>query len=204
MMTNIRKYFLAAALMTVWGTAPLCGIPFLTITLDPAGGSISGAPGDLIGWGFTLSSTTTDWLSGTSSALTFETNASVGIYTDFIGLQGGPPPSFAVGPLATWTQIFDGISEGAGSYAIAAGAIPFSQNSGLLLFSFDVFDGDPTLGGAQIDSDSESAPFTVTVTEPVNVVPEPATFGLLAFGLMGLIAPSRRRLRGDTKARRGR
>ena len=95
-----------------------------TINLNPSGGAISGMPGDTVGWGFTLTNDTASWLSVTSSALTFETNPLLGSFTDFIGLQGGPLPSFALAPFTAWTQSFDGISQGIGAYAISGSPCP--------------------------------------------------------------------------------
>jgi len=173
-----------------------------TLTLDPVGGSISGLPGQTIGWGFTLTSNATDWISVTSSALTFETNPSLGIYTDFIGLQSGPSPSFAVAPGASWTEVFDGISQGIGSYALDPGAIPFSQNTGQLMVFFDIFNGDPTNGGIQTGSDFVSAAFSITVDAPAPSVPEPATLGLTFLALAVFAADRAKRPVGLLGARR--
>jgi len=57
------------------------------IIFDPSGGAISGAPGDTIGWGFTVQSDPGMMTSFLSSFTLFETNPSIGLYTDFIGSQ---------------------------------------------------------------------------------------------------------------------
>ncbi|MFN0169284.1 MAG: PEP-CTERM sorting domain-containing protein [Bryobacteraceae bacterium] len=177
------RLFCAASLVFGIGSTPL---PASTLVLDPLSGSISGQAGQNIGWGFTLTSlSTTDWISVTSSALTFETNPSLGTYTDFIGLQGGPSPAFAIAPLAAWTEVFDGVTQGIGAYLLDSGAIPFSQNTGQVLVSFDTYDDDPSNGGQQTGSSSFSVPFSVTVDAPA-AVPEPSTLGLAALAVLAL------------------
>src|SRR6266542_1257762 len=138
------RWFCTVPLLILLSAAS-AGASSITLTTDPANGAIAGAPGSTIGWGFSLTSTyTTEWVSFTGSALTFETNPTVGTYTDFIGLQGGPLPFFAVAPSTTWSQTFDAVmQQGIGSYAIDPGAILSSQNIGSLLLFFDIFDSDP-------------------------------------------------------------
>jgi hypothetical protein len=173
----------------------------LTFTLDPAGGGITGGPGDTIGWGFTLVNDTNSWISVTSSALTFETNPSLGTYTDFIGLQGGPLPSFALAPSTQWTQAFDAAGGfGAGSYSIAADAALAAVDSGSLLVNYDLFNGDPSNGGLQTGSDSISALFSVTIGASSGgpSTPEPATSALAALAALGLLVLARSRNPGRT------
>ena len=168
---------LACAAVTI--TFPLCADTVALILKSP-GPAITGAPGDTIGWGFTLDwSSPTNWISVTSSALTFETNPTLGAYTDFIALQGGPEPFHALAPNTSWSEMFDEVTQqGIGSYAIDPGAVPFSQNSGFIRVFYDIFDGNPSLGGAQIGSSEASRPFDVRITEPIAAVPEPSTLRL--------------------------
>jgi hypothetical protein len=151
----------------------------VTLDLNPLGGSITGGTGDTVGWGFKLTNSTADWISVTSSALTFETSPSLGVYTDFIGPQSGPAPSFALPPFTFWSETFDGVSQGIGSYAIASNAALFAQDSGQILVSFDEFNGDPTNGAVQTGSSKVSAEFTVNIA-PAAQVPEPSTLPLVA------------------------
>ncbi len=87
--------------------------------------SLSGAPGDVVGWGF--SSTNDDFFQSISfgqSILINETNPSLGTYMDMIGPQGGPD-NFAVDPGETWSQGFSILSQqGLGSFTIDPGATP--------------------------------------------------------------------------------
>ena len=61
-----------------------------TLTTTTVNGAIAGPPGGVIGWGFTLTSDPGDWISVVTSSLIDETDPSLGVYTDFIGLEGGP------------------------------------------------------------------------------------------------------------------
>ena len=180
-MHYLPKSCLIATLAALWGAGAVRAAS-INLNLAPPGASISGPPRSTVGWGFTLVNPDTDWISVTSSALTFETNPSLGLYTDLIGLQGGPLPSFAVAPSTSWSEVFDGVSRGIGSYAISSSAAPFAQNSGLILVNFDIFDGDPLNGGNQIDSSAISAAFTVNIASS-SEVPEPSTFALMAAAL---------------------
>jgi hypothetical protein len=174
----MRKYLntLVLPMLVLWSAAT-GNAGTITLDLDPPGGTLSAVPGGTVGWGFTLTNSTTSWISVTSSALTFETNPSLGVYVDFIGLQGGPTPFFAVAPSTSWTQPFDGVSEGAGAYTISTSATAFALDSGLLMVGFDIFDGDPMAGGAQTGSSTVSAPFAIGVS-PAAQIPEPSTLTL--------------------------
>jgi hypothetical protein len=129
----------------------------------------------------------------TGSALEAQTNPTLGIYTDFIGPQGGPTPSFALAPPTDdWQQTFDlANSQGVGAFAISPSAPLFATDTGKLTVSYDLFDGDPTAGGNQVASSSVSADFSVQVGADV-ATPEPATGGAgLAIWIL-LVARNRR------------
>ena len=191
----MRNYLPTMLFAGLLGVASLSAGP-VTFTLNPANGILNTSAGSLTGWGFTLNNASTNWISVTSSALTFESGPALGAYTDFIGLQGGPSPFFAVAPSTIWTEAFDGVSQGAGSYAVSPTAVLFAQNNGFLLVNYDIFDGDPLAGGNQIGSESRSSAFTVNIADSPSSVPEPSTFALVggilamavAFG--SLVRPS--------------
>ena len=160
----------------------------LTIVLDN-NGAIFGPPGSTIGWSFLAEwDGTNNYVSFTGSSLgslvSPETNNSFLVaYTDFIGLNGGPGPSHAVGPSAPgndWSDFFDATAmTGVGSYQISNDgslAILGAQDTGQITFNFDIFQGDPSAGGTYLQSGSlygDSTAFSVTVT------PEPGTFWLM-------------------------
>jgi len=79
----------------------------ISIQLMPLDGALDGVAGASLGWGFTVTWTSTqgDWASFTSTSLGSvaqgETNPGLlGSYTDFIGAQGGPV-DFGLSP-GTW------------------------------------------------------------------------------------------------------
>ena len=73
-------------LILLWA-ASLTAAPVLTIT--PAGAA-SGTPGATVGWGFSLTPDDTEWITVIASFVLNESNASLGVYSDLIGSQGGP------------------------------------------------------------------------------------------------------------------
>jgi len=182
-MSNLRS-ILRVALICLCAAGSLQAAA-VTLLLNPPSGTLLILPGQSSGWDFTLDNQTPDWISVTSSALTFETNPSLGVYSDFIGLQGGPLPSFAVAPFGTWSQSFNGINQGLGSYTASSGATPFAEDAGSVQVNFDVFNGDPTIDGVQTGSSSVSARFAVDIeAAPASEVPEPSTVSLSAAALL--------------------
>ncbi len=171
----------------------------LSIQLDPLDGALTGVAGESVGWGFTVtwSSSDGDWISFTGSSVGSETNPELlAMYTDFIGAQGGND-DFGLAP-GTWTESFDGISQGVGSYQIVSDptiALPGAEDIGQIAFDFQVYQGDPTTT-QQIGDPS----YTYYADESVSVVaptPEPATFGLflisaVLLGAARIARPSRR------------
>ena len=88
-------------------------------TLTPADGAISGAPGSTVGWGFSLTSDSSRWLTVVGSLLLTESDPSLGFYTDYIGGLGGPL-NFALPPHdPQWTlRFYEANAEGVGGYTI--------------------------------------------------------------------------------------
>jgi hypothetical protein len=173
----------------------------LTVTLDTPSGALTGNPGATVGWGFTATWTPgldpTYWASITSVNLIDQTNA-VGVFdgfVDFMSPQGGPfDYAFAPsGPNATWTQAFDAVSQGGvGAYTIRADAVPLALDTGYIQITYDVFDGDPLLGGQQQGGDQTIAvPYSVQVAA-VSEVPEPGAW-LLVGPCLALLLVKRRR-----------
>jgi hypothetical protein len=179
---------LAASQITLAGL-PSGDTDTISIQLDPVDGAVHGLAGASVGWGFKVdwASTGANWISFTGSTLGSvtqpETNPALeAAYTDYIGSQGGPV-DFSLGPNpGTWTELFDGTSNGVGLYQITNNpgtAVPGAQDTGQITFNFQVYNGDPLKGAAQIGNSSysyygSSTEFSVTV----DAAPEPATFGL--------------------------
>lgn len=156
------------------------------VILNPSGGAISGAPGDTIGWGFTVQSDPALAVSFLSSFTLFETNPSIGFYTDFISSQGGPVDFTLNAGAPDWIESFDPVQQtGIGSFTIDPGALIGAQDSGVIHIEYQLFPVTSSLvTSSSCDtfcSGSIELPFQVTVAAPV---PEPGTWGT---GLMVLV-----------------
>jgi hypothetical protein len=175
----------------------------VSIQLNPLNGTLSGAAGATVGWGFTVDWTSTDgdWIVFTGSSLGSpdEVESNPGLlssYTDFIGAQGGPF-DFGLQPSSSpWTEAFNnGLSMGVGSYQIASGAVVGAEDTGEITFDFEVFNGDPTTTGTQIGDLSQDYAYFGTSTEfTVNVAPEPNTALLLGGALLIAALAARKRI----------
>ncbi|MBS1823815.1 MAG: PEP-CTERM sorting domain-containing protein [Acidobacteria bacterium] len=166
-------------LILLWA-ASLTAAPVLTIT--PAGAA-SGTPGATVGWGFSLTPDDTEWITVIASFVLNESNASLGVYSDLIGSQGGPaggvlPPS----PQPAWSQDFDpGLFTGLGSYTIDPLAVAGAINSGTIRVLYERYSDDPTqCGDCYIDSAEWDLAFSVAVDD--TSVPEPGSWALIATG----------------------
>ena len=152
----------------------------------PSPSTISGNPGDTVGWGFTISNET-DYLLITSSD--FTAAAASGTYTDFIGpfnfiIVGPSPESTSV------SQTFDPAAlTGVGSFQISPTAAPGSVITGQLILTYDLFSVSPNDPNFDPDIDTISNGNLLTAAAEVDVpgtsaVPEPATFGLVSLALL--------------------
>ena len=184
---NPKRLYIAGILIAA---LPFVAAAGPVIASGPPDGSISGIPGSTVGWGFTVQADPTDWVSFVTSLTLFESNPSLGFYTDFIGFQGGPV-DFVLPPASPdWTQSFDATAEtGLGSYTIDPSALPGAVDSGSIHIEYQLFSDDPnTCGACSVGSGSADLPFQVTVVP----TPEPASWYLLAAGI-GLLASRRRK-----------
>jgi hypothetical protein len=155
----------------------------IIITMNPANGDISSNPGDTVGWGFTITPDPTNFASIDSVQLAFDTNPSMGIFTDLLGPQGGRNQGFiAPSPSGPWTESFDATAGlGFGSYQISSLAAFGQQDTGTLAMFYDLFSADPsTCSSCYIQTNEVDLSFSVTS------VPEPAPALLLLAGLASL------------------
>jgi hypothetical protein len=178
--------------------------PILPYIDQPA--VITAAPGDTIGWAFTIYNPTSDWISFTDSSWA-QSTPSDGVYTDYIGPNGGPLPDFGIAPgttlLATiWTQSFSpgAPGTGIGQFIIDPGAPDASTDTGFLTIHYDTFDASPNFGGNQT-----GGPYTLMLNDGVTLptlsvdvstelgVPEPSTTLPLALLGLGWIGTTLRR-----------
>lgn len=176
MKTSILLFLMLTVGVGIGSAAP-------ALTLSP-GGSVTGAPGTAVGWGFTLTSDPNEWISVIASFTTDESNGSLGFYFDLIGSQGGPAGGVLPAGAPDWVQDFDlNAQTGVGYFQIVPDAPLASVNSGNLHVLYERFSDDPaSCGECHIDAGELVVPFSFTVD---TEVPEPATWGLLMVGTLG-------------------
>jgi hypothetical protein len=152
----------------------------ITFGLLPSDGNISGPPGSLIGWGYSLTNdSTSDWFMSTNlNADSFSNGTPTSLF-DFPILS----------PEQTVTEPFDPINS-IGIYELAwdpSAPIGF-VNSGDFVLSGQWWDGNPLSGGTFIaDAPDVSLPYTATVGG-TSITPEPSSFFVLAFAT-GILLP---------------
>ena len=164
-----------------------------TLTLDPPGGALSGAPGSTVGWGFTLTNLGTDFavITGTDfcvGAISSPCSNSLGTYTDFAGAQ-----FLVTGPALesnSVTQAFDNLAAtGIGSFLINMGAS--GTVDGSIVLTYDLYDVDPNAPNFDPTTDTVSLGNELTagasVTAETQSVPEPGSLLLAICGLAGCL-----------------
>jgi len=172
------KLFLIAVLFLA--AVPGWAAEVYTFSLLPESGSVTGTPGQTVGWGYTIENqSTTHWLvtSGLSSdSFTFGTPE---LMFDFPILAPGSSISI----------LFDAVGF-TGLYALTwdASVPPGSVESGSFMLNAEWWNGDPLAGGQFAFAASPASQ-----SYQAAVVPEPGTAALL--GLALLVAGVRRRWR---------
>lgn len=186
----LNRILFLCALLTILTTAQAATL----LQLNPLNGAISGAPGELKGWGFSLSNDK-NFLVVTSA--TFASPTNLGSFTDFISASN----FFVVGPArngsTVWAQSFDATTQtGIGSFAINADATPGSIAYGQIVLTYDLFSRSPldvlfnpitdTLSNGNIVSANASV-------EALAPVPLPASVWLFSSALLGVFSIARRK-----------
>ena len=176
----------------------------VTLELAPAAGSLAGNPGSTIGWGFSLTNATSDFLvvansffcEGGQTPASSTCSPRLGVYSDIVAGN-----ATVVDPGSMVTQAFDAHgSSGLGSYTIWSSAAKGQIDSGSISVVYDLFNADPfTQSATQIGGDQiVSTVAQVSVGTSVTSVPEPAL--PLLSGLIGLgVLTIRRRLSSRLK-----
>jgi hypothetical protein len=176
--------FLLLALAILSATAPGFADD-ITLTLIPASGDVAGPPGSTVGWGYTLTNNTTEWIQAMNVDAGAFQNGTPNLIFDFPAVA---PDSFvtldfslvvtascAFPPCGIYELIWDN------------GAPIGFVNSGTFTVSSDYYSGDPSnpnsvdLGPAP----DASAAYSATVSSPTGV-PEPSAWLLLLTAIGGL------------------
>ncbi len=159
----------------------------LVLELSPANGGLNSYAGATVGWGYTVTNDSSDWVVLTSSG--FSPLPSWGSYEDFFLTNLAKYVQLA--PEGSWTESLNALPHtGIGSFRIDPSANPGDTATGYIAITFDRYDGDPSNGGNYIVPGSALASASVTV----DAVPEPSTFLLLGGGLVGLFWTRRKSL----------
>jgi len=137
----------------------------ITFELLPGTGAIEGEAGSTIGWGYTVTNNSADWLELTGiSAEPFQ----------YATPDSGPFDYAFVAPGETHTVAYDA-STPAGLYQLTwdpLAPIGFT-NTGTFVLTAAYWDADPFAGGAFVsDAPTQSAAYSATV----STVPEPGRF----------------------------
>lgn len=149
----------------------------ITLTLIPASGSVAGPPGSTVGWGYTVTNSTAEWIQTMSlSADSFQHGAPDQIF-DFPAVAPNNSVTLAFSLTATASCAFPpcGIFELTWD---RTAPVRFT-NSGTFTVASDFFSAEPGTPGA---TDLGPAP-DATAAYSATVSPEPGTFALLGTAL---------------------
>ncbi len=143
--------------------------PMPTLALTPSAGSVSGSPGSVTGWGYTIHNTTPDYMvlddsyvSGGLAAGTYGTYVDY-IASNFIVIN----PASTVGPVN-----FDAATmAGTGEFDIAQFVPPDTLITGAINVDYSEFSQNPN--SPTFDPSSFVTSGTLSATAQVGVAPEP-------------------------------
>jgi hypothetical protein len=163
------------------------------LTLNPVSGALSGQPGQVVGWGFTIQDSqfwvtvvATDFCSSfTANTFPCDSTHPVphGAYVDFTAFNFvNSQPSSLGGPDMS-QQNFNAPSHlGVGSFTIDPGTPTGTLLSGQIVVDYNLFNGDPFNGGVQQGADNFITS-NASVLVAALAVPEPGTLLLMAAAL---------------------
>ena len=146
------------------------------LTLLPASGGVTAAPGETVGWGYEIvNDDPTQWLVISSLATDgFQYGSGSDLIFDF--------PIIAPG--SSWTQAYVSGVQGLFEFTWDSSVPLAFVNNGSFILTGEFWDGDPFQGGQFVSSTPDlSAAYSVAVTT-TSPVPEPSTLLLLAAGIV--------------------
>jgi hypothetical protein len=167
-----------------------------TFSVTPTNGVISGTAGSTIGWGYSITnSSSTDWLvTSDLTASPFANGTPDATLFDF--------PILAPGTTAT--QSYD-LASGTGLFALTwDNGIPSGfTDTGIFTLSAEWWSGDPAGTGSFLaDADDAIASYSASVSgsstgPPTSITPEPEPFVLVFGGMLALCMAHRSRVRSQ-------
>jgi hypothetical protein len=176
--TIMRSVVLAAGLAVLVSVSVNAG-PLQTLTLSPSGGTVSGLPGAVVGWGYDITNLDpNNWVllddsfvSGGLASGTFGGYVDY-ISSDFLAID----PSSSTGPVG-----FSQGTAGAGEFDIDQ-FVSVSTITGDVNIDYSVFSQDPN--SPTFDPSSFVSNGTLTAAAEVDVAPEPAPFLTMSIALL--------------------
>lgn len=178
MLTRIINSILMLMLANGIGHASL-------LTLLPSSGSIPGAPGMTIGWGYVLDNTSADWLVPIGLTLN---NPADGSVVDIFDYPIVPPNSTITRPYTFGGFGGPGNSTGLMEYTVPAGLEGTPFEGGTVILQFQLFDGNPDADpfAMPIGSADRTPDLGYSVTLSQSAVPEPGTGTYLFIAILAV------------------
>ncbi len=172
------------------------GDPTITISTLPLSGTVGGAPGTVVGWGFTLTDTFPDqWVILNDSSFTgLQVN---GTYVDYVVdnfYVAGPAPESSTLQVAWNPSLIP--PQGLGEFDLNPTALPGAPITGNILVDYQLFSQDPSSPDFDPDTSFITAG-SVDAAVDINVVPEPASIFLIGGSILLLAIAFRWRRKGQ-------
>jgi hypothetical protein len=148
------------------------------LALTPSNGNIVGAAGSVIGWGYTITNNTTQWIQTESISSDPFLNGIPDLVFDFPAVAPGSSVTLDFSPVASGSCA----APPCGLYSLMWDATAPSGfvNAGTFIISSDFYSGNPNNGGIDLGpAPDASAAYTATV----GPVPEPTSLLLIASAL---------------------
>lgn len=186
----------ALAALTIFGILALAVTAFgddVTLTLLPSG-NLSGPPGSTVGWGYTITNNTANWLETLSLDAGSFTSGTPNLIFDFptVGPNSSITENFSAVTTASCSSPPCGLYEFTWNSNAPVGTV----NSGTFTLSSEYFSGDPA-NPASTDlgpAPDASANYSISAIT-VSTVPESASIVFVFTGLCGLCLLRRRQCR---------
>ena len=155
----------------------------VTLTLSPTNGTVAGAPGTAVGWGFTITDSSPDEYVVLDDSFS-NLSPVYGTYMDYIVNQfdvAGPAPESS-----TISQSWNPSAQtGIGEFDLYASDSYPQSFSGTITVDYSLFTDDPN--DPNFDPNSFVGSGTASAAAGVEVTPEPSSWIMLCTGLVLLM-----------------